>query len=267
MKAEKKVFAAIVIGACAVVVCGVLNLLGYPALFETDTKSRAVSTLSQTSAQEAIEEIYEPWDVNSAPNYYLVLGPAELSAEVSSLAVGEFAYAPLDELGRATGCTAKITYALIEQANNDGRDSLDDLDPTGWGHNEVVSIELMDGSTYTGWFWNRSHLIADSLGGCAELENLVCGTRMQNVGSNGAHGQDPGGMAYTETKTREWLYEHTDGYVCYSATPIYQGDDLVCRAVIVDVLSCDGELDLHVIVYNAALGYKIDYATGEFQAS
>lgn len=81
--------------------------------------------------------------------------------------------------------------------------------------------------------WNRSHLIADSLGGRAFRRNLIKGTRMQNVGAN----DGKGGMAYTERKVVNYLYKHQKASVYYSAKPIYKDNELIPRSVIVDIKS------------------------------
>lgn len=136
----------------------------------------------------------------------------------------------------------------------------DMADPAGWGHNGEADIELPDGSIYHGWFWNRSHLLAKSLGGDAEAHNLVTGTRMENVGANDGEG----GMAMTETAVRAYLRANRDASVLYVVTPVYEGDELVPRSVYVDVRSSDGVLDEEVEVFNAAKGHRIDYASGTF---
>lgn len=126
-----------------------------------------------------------------------------------------------------------------------------------------MTITNPDGSVYNGYLFNRSHLVAKSLGGQNRIENLVCGTRTQNVGDN--TGQD-GGMAHTEVLARDWLDAHPGGTVWYCATPVYMGSELLPRSVIVDVRSSDGTLDQEVEVYNTAYGFTIDYATGEYSA-
>ena len=83
---------------------------------------------------------------------------------------------------------------------------------------------------------------------------------MQNVGANDGEG----GMAYAEGLARDWLDAHPEGTVFFSAIPAYEGDEPVCRSVIVDVRSSDGELDFELEVYNVARGHEIDYTTGEF---
>jgi len=58
--------------------------------------------------------------------------------------------------------------------------------------------EFPNGKIYNGYFYNRSHLIADSLGGRSYKYNVVTGTRQQNVGNNG-----DGGMQSIEKKEKQ----------------------------------------------------------------
>lgn len=216
---------------------------------------RSDNTDSNQRATDAFD-----WSEAAAPNYYKVVGTARFEHE---LVPGEVVYEPLDALGRAQGTAACVDYELMEAGRSRERGSTSDLNPSGWGDNEEVAIELPNGKTYHGYFWNRSHLLAKSLGGEERIENLVCGTRMQNVGAN--MGGSEGGMAYAEALVRDWLEEHPDGSVQYRVRPVYRADELVCRAVLVDVRSSDGALDYEVVVYNAAKGYRIDYAAGTFE--
>lgn len=202
---------------------------------------------------------YTSWDADASPNYWRMVGAAVVDVDIPA---GQVWYAPLDELGRTTRAAGTVNFALMEDGLARERGSLQGHDPSGWGYNERASIVLPGDRSYNGYFWNRSHLVAKSLGGSDEVDNLVCGTRTQNVGAN----DGKGGMSYVEGLVRDWLFDHPEGTVFYSATPAYEGDELVCRSVVVDVRSDDGQLDLEVEVYNAALGYRIDYATGEFWA-
>ena len=207
------------------------------------------------------EHVEEPcvWSESEAPNYYMVAGPARIAERPE---VGEVRYANLDALGRAGRVVACVDAHLAEEGANRERQNTSGITPSGWGHNEEVDIELPGGGAYHGYLWNRSHLLAKSLGGLEIEENLVCGTRMQNVGANRKGSE--GGMAYPETLARNWLNNNPNGFVYYSATPFYRGNDLVCQNVLVDILSSDGTLDCEVVVFNAAKGYKIDYANGSF---
>jgi DNA-entry nuclease len=134
---------------------------------------------------------------------------------------------------------------------------------TGWGHNAKVRIPSANGTKdYNGYMFNRSHLIADSLGGDPIRANLVTGTRCQNVGNN----DNAGGMAYAEEIARNYLDTHRGGWIYYAATPVYVGDEMVPRSVYVDIKSDDCSIDAHIEVFNVANGYAIDYMTGEFEA-
>ena len=216
-------------------------------------------------AAEAAQDLVEgdgQWVPANAPNYYEVTGAAEVGHP--ELVAGEYFYEGFDELGRTRDAAAMITHDTYRQARERGRQPMPSGDPTGWGHNFKTTIEALgDANDYHGYFWNRSHLIADSLGGDAEVYNLVTGTRPQNVGiPNGS-----GGMAYTENLAWDYLGDPAkDGCpLYYAASPTYEDDELVPRTVEVDILSCDASIDEHVTVYNAAFGYWIDYATGEVE--
>lgn len=199
------------------------------------------------------------WDQAQSPNYYRVVGPAVVGASPDA---GTIVYGELDALGRATGAVGMLTFDSMQAGRAREREDVSDLEPSGWGHNAEVDIAMPDGSIYHGLLFNRSHLIAKSLGGDEDLRNLVTGTRTQNVGAN--VGGSEGGMAYAEGLARSWLEAHPAGTLYYAATPLYQGDELVARSIMVDLRSDDGTLDQRVEVYNTARGFDIDYATGAF---
>lgn len=199
-------------------------------------------------------------------DYFTVLGPAVIE---HSPAPGEVAYCPLDAHNRATCAYGSLTPQVREDAQRRGRQNIN-VDPAGWPSNTEVRIDALpnveSSKSYSGWLWNRSHLLADSLGGEAVRENLVTGTRTQNVGSTQTGGQYSGGMAYPELTARDWLDAQFDEScpLYYAATPVYEGDELIPRTVLVDVQSCDQEVDMRVEVSNTALGFTIDYADGSF---
>jgi DNA-entry nuclease len=226
---------------------------------DTSSANRAAPDPSslQTTTERATHTI---WDSSSAPDYYRVVGTAMVDVDVAE---GTVSYSALDSLGRAGRCVANITYQMMKNGIASERGDTSQLKPSGWGHNSKVAVTDPDGTSKYGYFYNRSHLIAHSLGGEERIENVVTGTRCQNTGDN--EGQD-GGMAYCENVARGYLAWHHEGTLWYSATPVYEGDELVCRSVIVDMKSSDGKVDLEVEVYNAANGYSIDYATGEFHS-
>ena len=205
---------------------------------------------------------HSDWNEDESPNYYRELGPAQVGEQP---AAGTVRYGKLDGLGRATGAVTLATYDSMQAGIDRERGDTSDIHPSGWGHNGEVDMAMPDGTIYHGMLFNRSHLIAKSLGGAERIENLICGTRTQNVGAN-LDGHE-GGMAYAEGLARAWLAQHKKGTLYYAATPAYEGDELVARSIIVDLRSSDGSLDKRVEVYNAARGFAIDYMTGEFHAT
>lgn len=248
---------------------GASTLLSHP---QQEAQPQVVEDVSQDAGEQGASgdaTPYQPktashseWSETENPNYYRELGPAVVGDQP---AAGTVRYGSLDALGRATGAVALVTYDSMKAGIDRGRGDTSDIHPSGWGHNREVDMAMPDGTVYHGMFFNRSHLVAKSLGGEERIENLICGTRTQNVGAN-IDGHE-GGMAYAEGLARAWLAQHKKGTLYYAATPAYEGDELVARSIIVDMRSSDGSLDKRVEVYNAARGFAIDYKTGEFQAT
>lgn len=186
---------------------------------------------------------------------YEVLGKAKFTIKEKD----GINYGGLDGLGRPTYATAKITKAIIDKEKTENRQPID-VNPSGWpSHNPKKKIINSDGSVYNGYFYNRSHMIADSLGGDAIVENLTTGTRSQNVGGIDHNG----GMAYMENKIRDYFKHHDDGYIYYTVQNEYKNDELIPRYSIVNAKSSDGVIDECVKVLNIAHGYTIDYITGD----
>lgn len=258
VRAARAKAAAGVAAALAAGACGIAVVAGDAA----DSAWRSLLQIAdiESDSQDASEA--HAWSYSQAPSYYTVRG----KAKTSPIKVGKVSYSKLDSLGRTQQVTAKVTYKMVADSRGWREDMPAEADQiTGWGHNRKVTVSLSNGRTYNGYAYNRSHLLADSLGGHAQRTNLVTGTRMQNVGNNDQ--RDPGGMAYTETLARDYLYKHRSGWVYYRATPVYKGSELVCRSVYVDIKSDDGSVDQRVEVYNAMRGYKVDYASGEITES
>lgn len=219
------------------------------------------TSTQETTTAESVSADYtaHDWNSSDAPNAYTVRGEAILSYDVN---VGEFHYEGLDSNGRTLYAVAKLTKEVYQKELNEDREDFgSDADKiSGWGHNVKTTITWPNGKTYNGYAFNRSHLIADSLGGDGARYNLVTGTRYQNVGYD-----NNGGMAYAEEKAREWLSTAGDDeYLYYSATPIYVNDEIVPRSVYVDILSSDGELNEHIEVYNVTgdTNITLDYSSG-----
>lgn len=254
----------------------------YLAIFLTGC-SQLIQTLEDrsderpvTSTQQATR--YTPTTttdnhIKQYPDYVIVQCKADIADDITQdlvykdftseeLANGSIHYEGLDSLGRTQTVAGVITYKMREEGTEREREDMPD--PAGWSYNgksnnSKVTIDLLNGKTYKGYFYNRSHLIAKSLGGAENEYNLITGTRTQNVGKN----DGCGGMAYTEEKARNYLDTHASSVVYYKATPAYIGTELLPRSVFVDIKTPDGILDEHVEVLNACYGFTINYDTGQ----
>lgn len=189
-------------------------------------------------------------------NYYCKNGKSNIVLDIPKL--GEVVYGKLDKLGRPTYVIANINNKMRNEAKQRGRFPIN-LDPIGWYDNKEVIIKEKNGQTYYGYFYNRSHMLADSLGGLPIAENLVTGTRTQNVGIN-----NKGGMAYAEIKARKYLDNHENVELIYQVRNIYFENELIPRYTTIDMISKDKSIDEEVIVCNSANGYTINYKTGKY---
>lgn len=214
------------------------------------------STLaSSTDVQEETE-----WNIVDYPDYWKSLGKSDIDFNQFPVNEGEYKYSELDNLGRTGTAYSVVTLEKVEESAGWRQTWKGDVDPSGFkGNNKKAQIKLSNGKTYKGYFYNRSHLIADSLGGDPIKRNVVTGTRMQNVGNN----NKKGGMQYIEMKVLNYV-KRTGKNVYYKAEPVYKENELVPRYVIVNAKSEDGKINEKVLVFNTAEGYTIDYKTGKF---
>ena len=189
-------------------------------------------------------------------NFYSIIGRADFQyLDQNSVNITE-TYGDLDSLGRPTYVYTKLTPKDYEVERGIPRKEIK-VDPVGWiKPNPKVQLTLGDNS-YKGYLYNRSHLLADSLGGEPIKENLITGTRLQNVGWNKA-GQE-GGMGYGETISRDWLSKHSEGYLLYEVWCHYNGDDLISDYQIVNILTSDGLIDQQIKVFNGTGSVSVEY--------
>lgn len=200
---------------------------------------------------------YEPTEYDAAryPDAYRIDGKAIISQ--NDLRPGDIEYT-YDRATKTQSVHALLSYENYEYGKRD-RESISDIDPIGWpAKNGQASVTFHDGTTYNGWFWNRSHLLGHALGGADEEKNLVTGTRAQNVGKNNKQG----GMQFAEETARDYLATHENGTLYYFVTPVYLSGENIPRSVFVDMRSDDGSIDMHIEVFNAMPGYDIDYVNG-----
>ena len=88
----------------------------------------------------------------------------------------------------------------------------------------------------------------------ANVNNLITGTRYLNVV----------GMLPFENEVADYV-EETNNHVMYRVTPIYVGNELVARGVLMEAYSVEDNgagVCFNVYVYNVQPGIGIDYSTG-----
>lgn len=155
-------------------------------------------------------------------------------------------YGDMDKLGRCSMCWVSVGKDIMPTGK---RGSIGAVKPTGW---HTVKYDFVNGK----YLYNRSHLIGWQLAGeNANEKNLVTGTRSFNVD----------GMLPFENMVADYVRED-DKRVLYRVTPMFDGNDLVCRGVLMEAISVEDNGDsvlFNVFVYNVQPGVKINYATGE----
>lgn len=178
----------------------------------------------------------------------------ELNGNVPALTEADMpaqseSYSPLDALGRCGAAVAVVSPSTMP-AEGEERSSIGMVKPTGW--HTVRYDDLVDGR----YLYNRCHLIGWQLSGeNANERNLVTGTRFLNTE----------GMLPFENEVADYV-DRTGGRVLYRSTPVFEGDELVCRGVRLEARSLDdGGLGVcfDVFCYNVQPGVGIDYATGD----
>lgn len=156
-------------------------------------------------------------------------------------------FSELDSLGRCGAAMALIDKTMMPKEE---RGEIDSVKPSGY-HNAVYEDLIEDGFLY-----NRCHLIGFQMSGeNANEKNLITGTRYMNVE----------GMEPFENETAYYL-RRTGNHVLYRITPVFAGNELVCRGVLMEAYSVEDKgkgISYCIFCYNVQPGIEIDYATGE----
>lgn len=190
-------------------------------------------------------------DIASIPSYtnspYTVINNNTPFFNVNEFAPLSFEYySPLDSLSRADTAIAVVGQDLMPQ---EARESISSVKPSGW---HSVSYDIIS----TGYLYNRCHLIGFQLSGeNANEKNLITGTVYMNVE----------GMLPFENMIADYVKE-TGNHVIYRVTPVFYGEELVARGVLMEAYSIEdnGEgILFNVFCYNVQPGVYINYADGQ----
>ena len=216
---------------------------------ESENEPNDNTTNSDDSSQHKLDLSEIP--IFSGNPYICINGnqPTFSTSELTSSAYEH--YSELDDKNRCDVAIASCGKEIMPTAD-DERGSISSIYPSGWVQ---ASYDTISG----GYLWNRCHLIGWQLSAeNANEKNLITGTRYMNLE----------GMLPFENMVADYIKE-TDNHVAYRVTPIFDGDDLVCRGVQMEAYSIEdhGEgICFNVFCYNVQPGIIIDYATGQSSA-
>lgn len=175
---------------------------------------------------------------NNTPNF----SAAELKT------TGYEKYGNIDSLGRVTTAIASLGKDTMPK-EGEKRGDISGIKPSGWVQKQYSNISGT-------WLYNRCHLIGWQLSAeNANKSNLITGTRYFNTE----------GMLPFENMVADYIKE-TNNHVAYRVTPVFEGNDLLCKGVQIEAYSVEDNgkgISFNVFCYNVQPGITINYATGD----
>lgn len=206
--------------------------------------------VGQATGSTPSVEIPGDFDVRSIPEfsgkgYVVINNNVPYFTEEDYTTESYETYGNLDSLGRCTSCIACIGKDLMP---TEERSQISSVKPTAWHYDKY---DFIDGEL----LYNRCHLIAYQL--TAENvneENLITGTHYLNET-----------MQKFEHLAGDYVRE-TGNHVLYRVTPIFVGDDLLCRGLLMEGYSVEDKghaVQFNVFCYNVQPKVSIDYASGD----
>jgi len=176
--------------------------------------------------------------------YYIINNNQPFFKEEEIVTSSYERYDDVDPLGRCTLTMACLGKDLMPTGKREG----DLPDPTGW---KQAKYDIISGK----YLYNRCHLIGWQLTGEMDNKrNLITGTKYFNIS----------GMVGFENQTADYIKE-TENHVMYRVTPIFKGEELVARGILMEIYSVEDEgegLCYNLFIYNVQPGIIIDYETG-----
>lgn len=150
------------------------------------------------------------------------------------LVLGDF-----DHLGRATSAHIQLQDKDEPKQKREPRLT---YNPVGW-HNYKMSY---GNKGKKAWLFHRGHLVGYQFSGLSnEGKNLVPLTAWTNSGNySGTADSNNEGMLYYEKRLDSWLATHPHYWLDYKVIPVYEGDELIPRQVILQYVGIDQEGNL-----------------------
>ena len=153
----------------------------------------------------------------------------------------------LDGLGRCGTCIGLFSNSTLP---TEARGEIGHIKPTGWHtakYDKSVIPEM--------YLYNRCHLLMYAVSGLNDdTRNLITGTRQFNLD-----------MLELENQVLDTLKYDESARMLYRVTPLFEGDNLVAKGVLMEAMCLGDEdgLSFCMFIYNVQDGIVIDYATGE----
>ena len=150
------------------------------------------------------------------------------------LVLGDF-----DHLGRATSAHIQLQDKDEPKQKREPRLT---YNPVGW-HNYKIAY---GNKGKKAWLFHRGHLVGYQFSGLSnEGKNLVSLTAWTNTGNyKGTADSNVEGMLYYEKRLDSWLATHPHYWLDYKVTPVYSGDELIPRQIILQYVGIDQEGNL-----------------------
>lgn len=156
-------------------------------------------------------------------------------------------YGDTDFLGRCTQAYGLLGRDMMPEVEREEKLT---VDPSGW-HSARYDDLIEDH-----FLFHRCHLIAFELTGENDnRKNLITGTGYMNIE----------GMLPYENQCASYI-RRTGNHVLYRVTPVFLGNELVCRGVLIEAESVEDDVvRFCVFCYNVQPGIEINYLTGNSQ--
>ena len=218
----------------------------------TSTTTTTVTTTTTEKTPEIKKSDEESISLSDIPSYdsepYFVINDNKPFFSDNTTKAFE-QYSELDSLGRCGPAYANICTEIMP---TEKRGDISSVKPSGW-HSE--KYDWIEGEN----LYNRCHLIGYQLSGeNANEKNLITGTRYMNTE----------GMLPFENMVADYVKE-TKNHVLYRVTPMFDGDDLVAKGVLMEGRSVEDEgqgIEFNVFCYNVQPDVDITYSTGSSKA-
>lgn len=242
----------------SVIICVCLLLAGCEVVIDSPVSDHSAASAEQSavsqresSASSGTSGLSGGYTTDTVPDFsdsaYVAVNDNVPYFTPSDYTTTSFeSYSELDALGR---CGVAFACVAQDTMPTEKRGSIGSVKPSGW---KTAKYDIVDG----GYLYNRCHLIGYQLTAeNANKSNLITGTRYLNVD----------GMLPFENMVADYVKE-TNNHVLYRVTPIFDGNNLVARGVLMEAYSVEDDGDgicFNVYAYNNQPGIIIDYATGE----